>query len=296
MKTLRVLATLLGMSTLLPPLARALEPVSGPVRDASGFVGWLASESVASAPVPGLPGATGRLLSGDAATGRGAWRVDFPAGYRADFEPGRFAQSIDVVVLEGELRFGAEALGPRDFAFVPPRGAVPRLEAPRGARALVFFDPPAPDAAAVERQRERGNYVTRYDPARWQPASVAKGAGLDIDLRIHHLKKDPFTTARTWYVRLGGGMAVPWERHSVVEEGYLMEGDYRLAECLPTRSMVGDYAAGGYFWRPGGIPHSGPESRTIHGATWLQRSPATLDVVFFHDCRDGAALDPVTKP
>ena len=55
MKMLRPLATLLLMSTSIP-WARSAEPVTAPVRDASGFVGWLPSQSVASTPVPGAAG------------------------------------------------------------------------------------------------------------------------------------------------------------------------------------------------------------------------------------------------
>jgi hypothetical protein len=138
-----------------------------------------------------------------------------------------------------------------------------------------------------------GRFVTRFDPARWQPASLARAAGATIDLRVMHLKKDPFTTARTWYVRLGAGMKMPWEVHSMVEEGFLIEGAYQLAECLPTRTVLGRYAAGGYFWRPGGIPHSGPESGPEGAVIWLQRSPVALDVSLFEKCGGGQASAPV---
>jgi hypothetical protein len=90
-------------------------------------------------------------------------------------------------------------------------------------------------------------------------------------------------------------MKVPWEVHSMVEEGYVMEGDYVLAECLPDRTVVGDYVQGGYFWRPGGIPHSGPESGPRNGVIWLQRSAVALDVVFYQQCRDGRASEPVPR-
>ena len=108
-----------------------------------------------------------------------------------------------------------------------------------------------------------------------------------------HLKKDPFTTARTWYVKLGEGMALPWEVHSMVEEGYVMEGDYTLAECLPGRTVIGDYAPGGYFWRPGGIPHGGPGSGPRGTVIWLQRSAVALDVTFYGECVAGRASAPV---
>jgi len=81
---------------------------------------------------------------------------------------------------------------------------------------------------------------------------------------------------------------VPWESHSVVEEGYLLEGDYRLSECLPEGRKDGDYLPGGYFRRPADWIHSGPDSGTDGGAIWLMRSPGALDATFHDACRPPA--------
>ncbi len=274
------------------------EKVAAPVREAGPdgqmFVGYLPTQSLKYEPWPRWPGVRAKLLSEDTRTGRLAVQAEFPAGWTSRRLP-LSAPSTDIIMLDGDLEFGTDTLGQYDFAFVPPGAIPPSMRSRGGAHALVFFDPAAPDAAAVARQRERGHYVTRFDPARWQPASLAKSAGATADLRVMHLKKDPFTTARTWYVKLGAGMTVPWEVHSMVEEGYVMEGDYRLAECLPTRTVIGEYRQGGYFWRPGGIPHSGPESGPEHGVIWLQRSPIALDVVFYAQCGGGKASGPVGR-
>lgn len=96
--------------------------------------------------------------------------------------------------------------------------------------------------------------------------------------------------------RIAPGTKVPWERHSTTEEGFLLEGDYRLSECLRTGSMTGDYSPGGYFHRPGGILHSGPESGTRTGAVWLMRSPGTLDLQFYTECREGRGEGPIGTP
>lgn len=274
------------------------QEVSAPVREAGPdgqiFVGYLATPSLAYAPWARWPGVRAKLLSEDPRSGRLTVQAEFPAGWSLRRAP-ISVPSTEIIMLEGELEFGGDSLGKYDFAFVPPGTRAPSLKSRSGAHALVFFDPPAPDAAAVARQRERGHYVTHFDPQRWQPASLAKSAGATADLRVMHLKKDPFTTARTWYVKLGAGMTVPWEVHSMVEEGYVMEGDYRLAECLPTRTVIGHYGQGGYFWRPGGIPHSGPQSGPEHGVIWLQRSPVALDVVFYEKCGSGQASTPVSR-
>jgi hypothetical protein len=280
-------------------VAGAAERVAGPLREAgpgdAAFVGYVDSATLPVRPFDRWPGVSARVLGEDVGSGRLAVRADFPPGWRLE-DPPRVPQSLEIVLLEGSLGFGAERLGRHDFAFVPPGSPAPPLSSPSGAGALLFFDPPAPDAAAVARQRARGAYVSRFDPQRWQPASLARAAGATLDLRVMHLKKDPFTSARTWYVRLGRGMRMPWEVHSMVEEGYVMEGGYTLAECLPTRTVIGRYGQGGYFWRPGGIPHGGPESGPDGAVMWLQRSPVALDVALFRQCADGRAGSPLQPP
>jgi quercetin dioxygenase-like cupin family protein len=179
---------------------------------------------------------------------------------------------------------------------VPPDVAAPALASDSGARVLVFHAPSTPDADALAKQRAQGAYVTRDRDARWSPGTVSQAAGVNVPLEIKHLRKDPYTNARTWLVRIAPGTTVPWERHSVAEEGFLLEGDYRLAECLRAGSVAGDYTPGGYFHRPGGILHSGPESRTRNGAVWLMRSPGTLDVQFYTECRGGRGEGPIGSP
>ena len=267
------------------PIASAAEPVQGTLHE-GGMVGYLQPQSLPYRQFARGPGVRAKILSEDAGSGRLAVYAEFRRGWVGKSLP-IAAQSIDLVILDGSLVVGAETLGPRDFAFVPPATVPPMLEARATTHALLFFDPPSPDAAAVQQEREHGAYTTRFDPARWESAALAKSAGSKLDLRIMNLKNDPFTTARTWYVTLSGGMTTPWEVHSMTEEGYLMQGGYTLAECLPGRTVVGDYQPGGYFWRPGGIPHSGPDSRAHGEVVWLQRSPIALDVVFYDDCRDG---------
>ena len=237
-----------------------------------------------------------KLLSEDRGSGRLALYALLPAGFheRLRTREARWNnESFEVFVVAGEVGFGAERLGRYDFAYSPAGVARPPLSSEHGGEALVFFDPATTDAQARARLAAIGPYVTRYSAERWNPGTLSQAAGVNIDLRIQHLKKDPLTGARTWLVRLVPGVAFPWERHSVVEEGFLLEGRYALPECLPQGIRHGEYTAGGYFYRPGGIPHSGPGSGPLEPSVWLQRSPAQLDVRFFGDCRDGTGTQPV---
>lgn len=283
------LGALLALGAFAPLPGAAEERVEGPLREGA-FTGYLDSAAQPPGPLTGWPGVLARVLSEDSATGRRAVRVSFPPGRT---QPAAARQSVDLVLLEGRLALGEVELGPWDFAFLPPGWLPPEFSSTDGANALLFFDPPSPDPDRVARQRERGLRVTRYDAAGWEPAALARAAGATARLEVFHLKRDPDTTARTWYVRLSGDMTVPWEVHSMPEEGFVMSGGYVLAECLPGRTAIGEYRKGGYFWRPGGQPHSGPDSGPVGDVVWLQRTPVALDVVFYHDCEAGRPVAPV---
>jgi len=272
-------------------VGQAAEPVVGPLHE-SGFDGYIQQQQLAYQSFDRWPGVRVKRLGGDAETGRLALYAEFPAGFHL---PGGLEsdKSIELLMLDGSLRLGDQWLTVFDFAFIPPGLELPQLESDQISHALVFFDPASADPVALQNQQSRGHYVRKYSEDDWEPAALAKSAGAQIDLKIFHLKKDPDTSARSWLVKLDGDMKVPWEVHSMAEEGYLLEGGYVLAECLPGRTVIGEYRQGGYFWRPGGIPHSGPESGPVGRVIWLQRSPVALDVVFYRGCENGQARDPV---
>ena len=258
------------------------EVVAAPLCEA-GFVGYVQATELLALPCEWLAGALARTLSADAVTGRAALLVNVPAGFERMSGFLGPSGSLDLVVLTGVVEFGATELHERDFAFVPADFELPSIRARRGAQLLLFVDPPPGDAESLRAQQSRGILVTGYDEQAWREASLVRTAGLELDLAVQLLKNDPGTTARTWYVRQGAGGKVPWERHSVVEEGFLIAGDYCLAERLPNRTVIGRYAPGGYFRRPPGVLHSGPRSGTESGAIWLQRAPAALDVTFLNE-------------
>jgi hypothetical protein len=187
-------------------------------------------------------------------------------------------------VLSGELDVGRECLGAGDFAYSPADHPRPKLASRGGARALLYFDPAPRDAEVRRKLAALGSYVTRDSAARWNTGSLSQSAGFDLDLEIKHLKKDPLSGARTWLVRLAPPVNMPFEVHSVVEEGYLLQGRYQQPECTADGLLDGQYRVGGYFYRPGGIPHSGPGSGPLETSVWLLRTPADLDVLFFANC------------
>jgi hypothetical protein len=100
--------------------------------------------------------------------------------------------------------------------------------------------------------------------------------------------KRRMTGARTWIAGvLSGHPSYTWETHPTWEEGYLLEGEYCLAECIDGKSKVGIYTSGSYFFRPAGEPHVGPDAGAKGYAIWLFRTPAELDVKYLDEtaCR-----------
>lgn len=257
--------------------------VQGPVRE-PGFEGFINVAALATTSAPELPGARVRVLSRDAGSGRRALHVSLPAGFGFDTRAVLPTLSLELLVLDGEITVGDRVLHQYDFVFVPADTPWPALRSGPGATLLAFLDPVTTDRDAAARQRERGAFITHYDAANWRAGIVAREAGIELKLEVQDLKRDPDTTARTWLLRAGPGLAVPWERHSVVEEGYVLDGDYRNAECLQSGTVIGNYRPGGYFRREPGIVHSGPDSGTKGGVLWLLRSPAALDVTFVEGC------------
>ena len=126
--------------------------------------------------------------------------------------------------------------------------------------------------------------ISRDAETPWEPALVAKKSGVELPLEVKNLKRDPVTGARTFLVRSGKGVTVPWETHPVSEEGYLLEGNHRIEECLPSGLQSGFYQVGGYFYRPPELMHMGPGTFSTETHVWLVRTPAKLVDVFHESC------------
>ncbi len=120
-----------------------------------------------------------------------------------------------------------------------------------------------------------------YFDAPWALGATRAQSKTPPPLLIKVLRQDEQTGARTWIPGvLSGHPSYTWERHPTWKESYLLEGEYRLAECLNGKSKVGLYTPGGYFFRPAGLAHVGPSAGAKGYAIWLFRTPAKLDVEF----------------
>ncbi len=213
-----------------------------------------------------------------AADGRRVAVAELPSNWSLDLAAER-EQTMELLVLEGSIAWNGNLLEQHDYAFLPSRAPAPRLATPTGAaKALLFLDPPQ----ATDGHRER---LVPKDAVAWRPGVVAQNdTGQQLSLEVKDLLWIESTGQRTWLLRAGPDLSVPWEVHTGVEEGFLLAGDYQLGECLKNGPVVGSYSPGGYFYRPGGIVHSGPDSGTKTHALWLLRTPIRLTVEFVDAC------------
>jgi len=241
------------------------------------FTGFIQAQTAPVEPWSPYPGVTARRLSADEFTGRSAMQLSVPLGWRWSGMIND-AYSREWYVLEGRLQAGERVLQGGDLLYVPPGASPPALTAIRPAKLLAFTEPA--DASSQLAQ----TFVASARALPWRPDTTAPDTGAPPDVSVKDLKSDPGNGARTRLVRIGPGVEMPWQSYSVVEEGYLLEGDYRLSECLPAGQQDGDYLPGGYFWRPAGLVHGGPASGTDGGAVWLMRSTGAPRVTVHDAC------------
>lgn len=206
--------------------------------------------------------------------------IALPAG--ASVTPRLNDETTEVFVLEGQVQFRRESepesLAKHDYLRVPSRVSMPQLQAVGPARLLLFLDRPRlTDGADIS--------LVRTQATDWQAGMVsARDTGIALKLQVRDLYQEPTTGRRTWLLRAGSDLRLPWERHRTIEEGYLLAGDYRLFECLSGQAQRFDYRAGGYFYRAPGVVHGGPQSGSSDEILMLLRTPEKLTVEFLPAC------------
>lgn len=190
--------------------------------------------------------------------------------------------ALEIYVLAGDLTLDDQQFEAEDFLRVPAGGSVTVVASSEGARILLFADPllSSTNSESVEHQ------IVRRSKVDWIPGTAMRDAGRDdVPLEILHLQNHPDTGARTYLVRVKPGLTIPWEVHKVAEEAFVIEGDFTLAECLDGEEHVFEYLEGGYFYRPAGIAHNGPQSGSRSGVVMLIRTPGPLTVELVDGCR-----------
>jgi hypothetical protein len=205
-------------------------------------------------------------------TGEYVAELDLPAGWTMTL-PANRALTLEMFVLRGELTIAGTTLTEWGYLHAP-LGDELALSSASAATVLVFADQPRPTDGATLR-------TVTTTPADWRGGTIAaRDTGRSLALEVRDLLSVPATGQRTWLLRAGADLALPFERHRTVEEGYIVRGRYRLVECLDGGEMEFDHEPGGYFWRPAGIVHGGPRSRSDGDFVMLLRTPESLTVEF----------------
>lgn len=251
-------------------------PPVGEIREGAAVL-FASIENSQSRELSELGGVSAQLLN-DASDGRKVAVVTLPPHISWTLPPSS-TSTMEMFVLEGGLSWGRHQVPTSGYVRLPAGKTAPSIQiSEAGAQVLMFIDPATagPDLDTL---------IKLDSPTQWRPGVVAKqDTGQGLSLEVRDLYFDPTSGQRTWLVRAGPDLTVPWEVHQAVEEGFLVSGDYYLGECLPQGPVYGEYRAGGYFYRPGGWVHSGPQSGSRTGVVWLMRTPSTLTVEFLDAC------------
>jgi len=206
-----------------------------------------------------LPGVRARTWRSDARTRTLSGRVDIPFDWKGTTggEPGK---SLEIFILDGELRFSEFALGPGGYAYVPPGSLGFRLESDIGAQVLYFVEEVDPSAVI------RSPIIIDTNLLEWQ--QVMPG------VFERELRSDPGSGARTWLRRIEPGARLPWQSINTAREGYLVSGRITHTECVDGQAATWEYLPGGYFLRPPNTINGGPAAGATIESTWFLRQDA----------------------
>jgi hypothetical protein len=187
-----------------------------------------------------------KTLSADDTDGSSTCIVRYPAGWARE-APEALSTHEEFLVLDGSIEINGRRHERHTYAFLPahyPRGSV---RSATGAVLLTMFHGAprivAGNGAATFDERLLIEYVNPltmdWDPGLVDP-QLAKGVA------IKPLRTDPYTGEVSFLYcspphRVPAGMAKPQWTHPMVEELYVLEGDYVWAD-------LGRMRPGGYAW------------------------------------------------
>ncbi|MGI9263077.1 MAG: DUF4437 domain-containing protein [Woeseiaceae bacterium] len=239
-----------GLLFLLVLGACASRPLAPP------YPSYIDVNELPDAFIAGLPGVRAKQLSVDPRTQRASYRVQLPAdwSFTTGASPG---QSVEIFVLAGEVSLGEFALKSGGYAYLPPGHTGSQMESSNGALMLYFLDD-SDDAAMIQTP-----LITSSELIDWQAE--------DIGVSVKELRRDPGSGARSWLRRIESQAILPLQKSNQNVEGYLVSGSIMYSECSEGMSGTDQYLPGGYFHRPPGATHAGPETTTESNAVWYLR-------------------------
>jgi hypothetical protein len=248
-----------------------------------GFVSLPNPQEIPFVPlaIQGLPdGVRVKILSLENQSGACSLLVEMPP-QTSRTKRGFHTSDVEIFVIDGELKIGDAVLSSRCYSFIPAGMVYAPVETEKGCTALFFFNT-GPDFTESDRstsQAKIGTFIAckNYYEEGWEVGNLRDEFKSSPPLFLKVLRQDEATGARTWITGvIGGHPRYAWQVHPMWREGFLLEGEYTIAECLLQGKQTVTYQYGGYFFRPANIAHVGPESGPNGYAIWLFRSPKML--------------------
>ncbi|MEZ5474538.1 MAG: DUF4437 domain-containing protein [Steroidobacteraceae bacterium] len=197
------------------------------------------------------PEVESKILSRDDTDGSATCIVRYPAAWsRRDAET--LAAHEEFVVLAGELEINGRTYRQHSYAFLPAGLRRDRASSEHGAVLLnLFYGEPklAPRTLAMDDKL----LVEFVDPLAMDWDAGLVDPQLSKGVAIKPLRTDPYTQEVSFLYcspphRVPPGMAKPQWTHPMVEELYVIEGDYVWAD-------LGRMRRGGYCWWREGVYH-----------------------------------------
>ena len=246
---------------------------SGPQRPS--YPAYIVVDELPDAFIAGLPGVRAKQLAVDLRTQRASYRILIPAdwSFTTGASPG---QSVEIFVLAGSIELGEFLLEAGGYAYIPSGMTGMSMNSDDGASILYFLDH-ADEAAVIQTP-----LITNSNLIDWQTE--------DIGVSVKELRADPGSGARTWLLKIDEDAILSWQRSSRAVEGYLLAGGMNYSECVGELFGTEPYLPGGYYHRPPGAIHGGPESTTTGSATWYLRVTGTDTVDVVDGCAAGSEL------
>lgn len=224
--------------------------------------------------IAGLPGVRAKQLAGNPQTRRTSNRIVLPADW--EFTTGAApGLSVEIYVLAGAMTIGGFELSAGGYAYVPPGSTGMQMATKNGAIILYFLDD-ANEQAVIQTP-----LVTNSALLEWKSKSENVE---DIGLSIKELRVDPGSGARTWLLQIDPIATQNFRSSMTTTEGYLVSGSYQTSECVLGEILTNAYTPGGYFHRPPGAVHGGPEEKAIESAVWYMRTLESNTETSVGDC------------
>ena len=224
--------------------------------------------------IAGLPGVRAKQLAGNPQTRRASNQILLPQDW--EFTTGAApGLSVEIYVLAGSLSLGGLDMTAGGYAYVPAGSTGMQMRTTTGASILYFLDE-ANDAAAIQTP-----LITNSSLIEWTPLSDEVN---DVGLLVKELRADPGSGARTWLLQVDPIATQAFRSSSVTSEGYLLSGSYQTSECVLGELLTDIYSAGGYFHRPPGAIHGGPEEKAVTTSIWFMRVSEASTEVAVSDC------------